>query len=276
MQQLIYFIQRYKYFLYFLLLQVIALALTINNHSFHRSKFVSSTNAVSGGLYDKSAELSGYLHLKTYNNELSEENKKLRNQLELLGVSLDSVFEKSIIDSLNFKQKYSYINGQIRKNEFHKADNFLLINRGKKDGVTKEMAVINGKGIIGITDNASNRYARVQSILNRNSRINARFKNNFYFGTLTWDGKNHNTVQLTDIPRQAVYQVGDTIITGGKSTIFPEGIPVGTVLNKPKNLTASNTINIKLFNDMSNLGYIYVVKSLDKQEIKELENKTNE
>lgn len=276
MQQLIFFIQKYKYFLYFLLLQIIALVLIFNNHSFHRSKFVSSTNSITGGLYDKSNELSDYLKLKTYNNQLSEENNELKNKLALLGFSADSVTETKVIDSLKFKQEYLFINGKIRRNEFNKPYNFLLINRGKKHGVTKEMAVINDKGIIGITDNISNGYTRVQSILNRNSRINARFKNNFYFGTLIWNGKDYNTVQLTDIPRQATYQVGDTIITGGKSTIFPEGIPVGTVINKPKNLTASNTIDIKLFNDMSNLGYIYIVKNFDKQEIKELENNTNE
>ncbi len=138
------------------------------------------------------------------------------------------------------------------------------------------MAVINNKGVIGIVDDVSENYARVQSILNRNSKINARFKGNFYYGTLTWDGENYNIVQLTDIPRQAIFKQGDTIITGGKSTIFPEGIPIGTVINVPKKLSSSNTLNIKLFNDMSNLGYVYVVKSYDKIEVESLENKNYE
>lgn len=276
MQQLIYFIRKYKYFLYFLLLQLFALIATINNHSFHRSKFISSSNAISGGLYDASSELSDYLNLKSKNNQLSEENRILKNKLEKINFFTDSIMSSNVFDSVQYNQRYKYINGKIRKNEYHKSYNYLTINRGKKHGVTSEMGVINDRGIIGITDDASNGYARVQSILNRNSKINARFKNNYYFGSLSWNTKRKNIVQLTDIPRQAVFKIGDTIITGGRSSIFPEGIPIGTVLDLPKKLSASNTINILLFNDMANLGYVYVIQSLDKREIKTLEKQENE
>ena len=134
------------------------------------------------------------------------------------------------------------------------------------------MAVVNSMGIIGITDNTTESYARVQSILNRNSKINARLRNTNYFGTLGWDGLNYNSVQLSDIPRQAPLKIGDTIETGGKSTIFPEGILIGTISKINKGNTAENMVYVKLFNDMSNLGYVYVVKNLDKDEIKLLEN----
>ena len=130
------------------------------------------------------------------------------------------------------------------------------------------MAVVNSKGIIGITDNVTSDYARVQSILNRNSKTNARLKNSNYFGSLGWDGKNYNIVQLSDIPRQAPMKIGDTIETGGKSTIFPEGILIGTISKINKGNSADNKVDVTLFNDMSNLGYIYVVKNLHKDEIK--------
>ncbi|MDY0780714.1 rod shape-determining protein MreC [Tenacibaculum sp. IB213877] len=271
MQQLIYFLQKYKYFLYFLLLQFIALVLIINNHNFHKSKFISSTNFITGGLYKKRAELSEYLDLKTQNQILVEENNKLKNLLEKYHYYSDTIVTIKVTDTTNYKQQYQYINGKIINNEFHKPYNFLTLNRGIKQGITSEMAVVNNKGIIGITDNVSNSYARVQSILNRNSKINARFKNSFHFGTLTWNGNDFNTVQLTDIPRQATYTIGDTIITGGKSTIFPEGILIGTVMEVPKNTSALNTINVKLFNDMSNLSTVYIIKNFDKEEIKKLQ-----
>lgn len=276
MQQLIYFIQKYKYFLFFLLLQCVALALTINNHNFHKSKFISSANTFTGSIYNQKANFSNYLHLKKQNTYLSKENKELQNLLVKYTTLIDTLINTKKIDTIRYHQKYNYINGKIIQNEFHKPYNYLTINRGKKDSVTTEMAVINSKGIIGITDAISNNYARVQSILNRNSKINARFKSNHYFGTLTWNGDDYNIVQLTDIPRQTNIAIGDTIITGGKSAIFPEGILIGKVINLPKNPTASNTIDVQLFNDMSNLSYIYIVKNLDKIEIKELENQINE
>lgn len=276
MQQLIYFLQKYKYFLYVALLQLIAFALIVNNHSYHKSKFVSSANSITGGLLTKSSEISDYFNLQEQNNALVEENLRLRQLLEKSRVLSDSVLTISVIDSSNFNQQYEYINAKIIKNEYHKSNNHLTINRGNSHGITKEMAVINGKGIVGITDDTGNNYTRVKSILNRNSRINAKFKNSFHFGTLTWNGKNYEKVQLTDIPRQAVYQIGDTIITGGKSTIFPEGILIGIVSKLPEKISASNTLEVTLFNDMTNLGHIYVVKNLHKKEIEELSNSTNE
>ncbi len=258
-----------------MLLQLIALALTINNHSFHRSKFVSSTSTITGSIYNKASNWSDYFNLERQNTELVEENNKLRNLLEQYKAITDTVVTSKTTDSI-YTQQYIYINGKITKNEFHKPYNFLTINRGQKNGVTSEMAVMNSKGIIGITDDVSNSYARVQSILNRNSKINARFKNSFHFGTLIWNGEKVNIVQLTDIPRQANYNIGDTIITGGKSTIFPEGILIGTVITKPENPSALNTIDIKLFNDMTNISPVYIIQNLNKEEINTLEQSTDE
>lgn len=272
MQQLIYFFQKYKYFLFFLFLEIIAVALIINNHSFHKSKFISSTNFITGGLYQKSSNISEYLNLKERNAVLVEENLALKNKLEKITTYLDSISSNQTIDTLKLNQNYNYISGNIIKNSFHKADNFITINRGENYNISKEMGVTNSKGIIGITDNVSNKFARVQSILNSKSNINAKFKNNNHYGTLIWDGKDYNIVQLTDIPRQAIFKEGDTIVTGGRSTIFPNGIPIGTVIKVPEELSAVNSINIKLFNDMSNLGHVYIITNLNKEEIKTVEN----
>ncbi|WP_299050069.1 rod shape-determining protein MreC [uncultured Polaribacter sp.] len=271
MQQIIYFFQKFKYFLFFLLLECIALAFTFSNLNFHKSKFVNSANTITGGIYTTLTNTSEYLNLKEQNKILAIENNQLKNllfQKKTFKTGKDSV----IVDSLKNYQKYTFTSSKIIKNDYAKLFNFLLIDKGDKDGIAKEMAVINSRGIIGITDNTSSNYTRVQSILNRNSRINARLKNNFYFGTLRWDGKDYKTVQLHDIPRQASLKIGDTIETGGKSTIFPEGIPIGIVSKINQGTTANNKVDVKLFNDMSNLGYVYVIKNLHKQEIQVLEN----
>lgn len=271
MQQIIFFFQKFKYFLFFLLLQVIAFFLTVNNLSYHNTKFVNSTNLVTGFFFEKSSNLSEYLKLKTENERLAEENIHLKNLLSIQ--FLDTLYkEHSITDSLKYFQKYSYTSAKIIKNEYSKSFNFLLINKGLKDSIDIEMGVVNRKGIIGITDACSKNYTRVKSILNYNSKINARLKNTNFFGSLTWNGKNYNIVQLEDIPRQALLKVGDTIETDGKSAIFPEGIPIGEIININKNKTTSSVIDVKLFNDMSNLGYVNVIKNLHKLEIQSLEN----
>ena len=237
MQQIIYFFQKFKYFLFFLFLECIALTLTFNNLNFHKSKFVNSANSVTGIFYSTLSNSMEYLSLKSKNQSLQEENTQLKNDLERnkLFFSTDIL----VLDTVKYHQKYTYTEAKIINNNYSKPHNFLTINRGVNEGIVKEMGVINRKGIIGITENVSNNYTRVQSILNKNSNINARLKGNTaYFGTLKWNSIDYNTVQLHDIPRQAPLKIGDTIETGGKSTIFPEGIPIGTVskINKRKYL----------------------------------------
>lgn len=272
MQQLIYFFQKYKYFLYFLCLEFIAVALIINNHSFHKSKFVGSANAVTGGLLTKVNSVKEYANLKTENQQLLDENTRLKNKLAALQFTRDSLSGQQLKDSILYGQKFQYISGKIIDNSFARPYNFLTINRGKNHQISAEMAVVNARGIIGVTEHTSDSYARVRSILNKNSKINARFKNSTHYGTLEWNGEDYQTVQLTDIPRQAVFQIGDTIITDGKSEIFPEGILIGTVQSVPEKISALNTINVRLFNDMSSLGQVNIIRNFDKQEIQTLEN----
>jgi len=276
MQQLIYFIQKYRYFLFFLLLELIAFQLIINNLSFHNSKFINSASTITGGFYNKTNSISDYFQLDTENKELLNENLILRNKLEKLSQNIDTIAVTKIFEKTKLRQRYLYFKGRIEKNQFRNNYNFLTINLGSKDSVRKEMGVINSKGILGITENVLHNYSRVRSILNKNSKINAKLKNSNYFGTLTWDGFDYNITQLLDIPRQAALKVGDTIITGGMSSIFPEGIPIGRVDNIVNGASIKRIINIQLFNDMSSLKNIYVVKDFDKQQLMNLEKTDNE
>jgi len=276
MQQLINFIQKYRYFLFFLFLELITFQLIINNLSFHKSKFINSASSITGDFYSKTNSIRDYFQIDTENKELLNENLILRNKLEKLSQSIDTSPITKIFEKTDLRQRYSYIQGRIEKNQFRNNYNFLTINLGKKDSLVPEMGVINSKGILGIIENVLQRYSRVRSILNKNSKINAKLKNSDYFGTLTWDGLDYNSTQLLDIPRQAKLEVGDTIITGGMSSIFPEGIPIGSIDNIVNEASIKRIINIKLFNDMSNLKNIYVVKDFDKQQLMNLEKTSNE
>ena len=153
-----------------------------------------------------------------------------------------------------------------------KTKNKLTIDKGERDSIQLDLGVITSKGIVGIIDNVSNKYATIQSILNTNSQINAKLKNAKHFGSLVWNTQDPNVIQLIDIPRLAPVKIGDTIVTGGKSTIFPEGILIGAVvdfeLTEDKN---SQNLNIQLFNDMTNLQHVYIIDNLDSQEIINLE-----
>ena len=274
MQQIINFVIRNKTFLLFLLLFSISLTLTIQSHSYHRSKFINSANALTGGVYGTFNSIGKYFGLKDQNIILAEENKQLRNQLLNLKDSGANVIE---VDSSLNNTHYRVITAEVYKNSYAFTDNYLTINKGKRDSVKQDFGVISSKGIIGIIDNTSNGYATVLSILNSNSRINAKLKSTNHLGSLKWNGKSPYFTQLVDVSNFAPIKVGDTIETGGQSAIFPKGIGIGTVENFETDISGDTyNIEVRLFNDMTNLGTVYIIENLDKAEILNLENSINE
>lgn len=273
MQFILYLIQKNRSFLLFFVLELIALFLTIQFHSYQKSKFINSANQISGGLYNNVTSFRDYLHLRTENELLAEENTKLHNYIMALTLEKNTFLDS--IDTL-YQQKYKYIPAKIINNDFHKNNNFITIDKGLNDSVNVDMAVVNARGILGITSNVSNNYVSAISILNTNFKVNAKLKNADYFGTLSWNGKLTKKVQLRDIPRQAVLKVGDTIITGGRSSIFPAGILIGSVSNIVYRNNRYEEIDVLLFNDVRNVTNVYLIKNLHKNEIENLEKKRNE
>ena len=275
MQQIINFVIRNKTFLLFLLLFFVSIALTIQSHSYHKSKFINSANFFTGGIYESASNVSNYFDLKTQNEILVEENNKLRSQI-LNG--LDSTeTSTSKIDTTTYNGRFKIESAKIINNNYSASKNYLTINKGEKNGLKEDLAVITSKGIVGIIDNTSNGYARVLSILNTKSRINAQLKSSSHIGSLVWNAKSSAMVQLTDISKFAPVKEGDTIVTGGQSSIFPQGIPIGIVDHFVLDISGDTyNVDVKLFNDMTNLSHVYIIENLDAEEIKQLESLIDE
>ena len=268
MQQIFNFILKNSNRLLFLLLLGISLSLTIQSHSYHRSKIISSANFLSGGVYEKINNISEYLDLRTQNDALAQENARLRS---ILFNAKDTVTAPKL-DSIKGLHPTDIIVSKVIHNSYNSHENYLTLNSGSLQGVKSDMGVINSLGIVGIIDNTSPRYATVLSLLNIKSQINAKIKKSNHFGSLVWNGKSTGFVQLIDIPRLAAIRKGDTIVTGGQSVIFPENLNIGTVDKiYIDNQTNYYTLDIKLFNDMTNLGHVYIIKSKDREEIINLE-----
>lgn len=273
MQQIVNFILRNKTVLLFLMLFSISVLCIIQSHSYHKSKFINSANFVTGGVYNSINNIREYFNLQSQNDLLVNENAKLRSLLS----SYEFETSNSVIDSLPFKGIYAFYNANVIKNSYSLTNNFLTINKGKNDNIKEDYGVISSKGIVGIIDKVSANYASVLSILSSTSRISAQLKKTNHFGTLKWDGKKAHIIQLVDVEKIAPVMVGDTIITSGRSSIFPKGIPIGTIANYHLD-AAKNfyTLNIKLFNDMTNIEHVYVIKNSDANEIFNLEASLND
>ena len=269
MQQIINFILRYKISLLYLLLLTISLAFTVQSHSYHRSRYFNSANWLSGSIYNTMDGITSYFSLGNTNKQLLEENRRLRNLL----------YNRDQIDSMQLDTTaigYSLISAKVIKNSFANQDNYITVNKGSKQGLKQDMGVITAEGILGIIERTSNNYAAVQSILNTKSNINAKIKNSNYFGSLTWNTERFDQVQLEDIPRLVPLLVGDTIVTGAMSSIFPENIPIGVIKRFDLNASQSfYSIDVELFNDMTNIKNVYIIENPNREEIQELESELN-
>ena len=269
MQQIINFILRYKITLLYLLLLTISLAFTAQSHSYHRSRYFNSANWLSGSIYNTTSQITNYFGLGAENKRLLEENRQLRSLL----------YNRTGTDSIELdttRLSYSIVTAKVIKNSFSNQDNYITINKGENDGIAQDMGVITAKGILGIVEKTSNNYSAVQSILNTKSNINAKIKNTNYFGSLKWNTNRFDEVQLEDIPRLVQLYVGDTIVTGARSSIFPENIPIGTIKKFDLNASQSSySIDIALFNDMTNIKNVFIIDNPNRQEIIELETELN-
>ncbi|MBP6074232.1 MAG: rod shape-determining protein MreC [Flavobacterium sp.] len=271
MQQIINFIIKNSYRLLFLLLLVLSLTLTITSHTYHRSQYINSANRITGSVYTKINDVNEYLSLKEKNKELASENALLK---EMLFNKKDTLITSKTLFR-NDLNNFNVVVGKVIRNSFNVRENYITINAGKALGIKTDMGVINDKGVVGIVEKTSPDFATIQSVLNIKSKINAKIKNSDHFGSLVWDGKNVGFAQLIDVPRLASLRKGDSIVTGGNSDIFPENIPVGKIdkifIDRKTNYY---TINVRLFNDMTALGYVYIIENKKKKQKQDLETIT--
>ena len=266
MRRIIDFLIKNIHSLTFTFLLSFSLIQIIDKNFYHNSKFNFYSNTVINTINDFKQNFSEYFELKIINENLIIENTLLKNN------SINTAKNDSIISDEN----YTYIPAKIISNSIKFSKNFITINKGINQKINVEDGVISKIGVIGIINNNSDKFSTVISILNTDLKINAKVKNTNHFGSLSWDANNFQIMNLDDVPKSALIKNGDTIQTGGMSSIFPEDIPSGTIIEYSLP-DASNyyKIKVKLFEDIGSVNNVYVVKNNFKQEIKDLE-KSNE
>lgn len=262
MQSIINSIFKYRNLIIYIALSFLIFNNLYNKSSIHYTQFGRLGLYVSAKTSNFSFNLNSFLNLKEENSRLLDENLKL-----LQNKSLFIGYNK--FDSLNSSNVLT--NANIILNSTNKNKNIMVIDKGKKDGVEKEMGVITVNGVVGIIKNITENYSSVISVLNTDLKINAILKNTSTIGSISWDGNNSKIVNLNDIPLSNSLKIGDTVVTGGMSFYFPKGIPIGEILDY-KNQTQNGyyEIDVSLFNDFSSLSNIYILSRFDNEEIKNL------
>lgn len=286
MYSLYLFLLKNGTFLLFILLEIVSLSLMARYNSFQRATVLNTTNAMSGAILEGIDNAKDFVQLKQINDSLSTENARLLEELAaakhaLSQQTLDSLCSEELpalsqlIDTLNIYQ-YDYTGAKIINKTMLPFNNYLTINKGRADGIEKEMGVISSQGVVGVVQSVAAHYSIVIPLVHKGLRVSSKLKSNNLVGSLRWEGPDMRYAILDDIPKHFLITIGDTILTSGYSSFFPPDVMIGTAeswsLPEGRNFYQ---IKVKLADDFRTLQYVYVINFLKKNEKNAIEATIN-
>jgi rod shape-determining protein MreC len=273
------FIRRYSTFIFFLVLQIIALSFLFRYNKFHEAAFMNVATEVTGKLDQRYNNIEYYFNLKKTNDSLMQENLWLHQLVKSNFEWPDSlkrpVVDTVMVDSLRKIQKYIFLGAKVVNSSVISQTNFLTIHRGSAENVRPNMGVVGSQGIVGTVVNVSENYATVMSLLHRQYKVVVKLKNGGERGTVEWDGSSPYFVTLKDIPKSANVKKGDSVVTSPTSSLFPGLLMVGTVQEILDDKSSNfYTLKVRPSTNFFNLEYVYVIENTQYEEQKRLEDST--
>ena len=259
MRNLLDFLFRKKEVVVFLILMLLSFVLIVNNNVKYRSSYFSSSNVLSSLFLTLSNQIADYFHLQSINTQLVQENNHLKKELLKLKTSPDAFYDT--------QHQYGVIGAKIIDKTYLGNTNHLTIAAGSKAGVKVGMGVISSYGVVGIVRSVSRHFATIRSLLHPNLLISSKIKRTKTQCTTQWDQKDYAHSNIKYVPRHIKISKGDSIVTSGYSSVFPEDILIGLVSNYSlKKHMAFYEANIKLATDFTSLYYVFVIQNKLKQE----------
>lgn len=272
---LIDFIRKYCYIFLFILFETISMILLFRFNSYQGSVWFSAANSVAAGINSTYSNVMNFFNLEQINQELTAQNIALQRETEHLRQSLITATKDTTITEKLMREKlvgYNMVPATVVSNSAERSNNYLVIDRGEKDGIRPEMGVVGGGGVVGIIYLTGPHHSLVIPVTNRKSSISCRVRGQNYFGYLQWDGSSMLSAYVDDVPRYAKVKEGQAIETSGYSAVFPPGIFVGRV-RTIRNSTdgQSYRLDVTLGTNFANLRDVLVVTTPYKAEIDTLQ-----
>ena len=271
MRSLFRFLLQNYFLMMFLALEAFSLVLIVSFNNYQRVSFFNSSNNFAGAVYEKFSSFDDYFSLGRTNAKLAADNASLRKQLALRIVQQEK-YPVTRPDTVQ-APAYVFTSAKVINNSVNKQFNYITLNKGSRQGIKPDMGIIDADGVVGVITNVSPNYSTGLSLLNKRLSIPAKITKNNYFGSLVWDGEHYNTADLKEIPFHIIVNIGDTVVTSGYSTVFPDGIMIGTI--KKFNVeSGTNFYNIKveLSTNFKTLKFVEVVQNNKRDELIKLES----
>ena len=204
------------------------------NMSFFESLVVGVTSPVQKAVWGVIGGISNIWRGYFYLVGLEKENQALKRELQELKLQVNRYREADLANQrlralLNFKKSIATPLLPAQLVAFDPSGWFqtILIDKGRDDGVVRDMAVVSAEGLVGRVIGASKHHAKVLLILDGNSAVDAYIQRSRARGVLV--GLGLELCLLKYVQRNEDVQVGDQVISSGMGGVFPKGLLVGTV-----------------------------------------------
>ncbi len=222
--------------------------------------FSEVQRALSGGVSGVRRVWSGYIGLRN----LKAENEELKRQLAASQVAAQEQraladrargFQRllELRDHLALATTAAEIIGAAASPDFRT----LTIDKGTRDGLRPDMAVIAPEGVVGRIVVPSARSAKVQLLIDRNAAAGVIVERTRAQGVVVGGGDDR--LQMQYVSEVSDLAVGDVVVTSGIDTIYPKGLVVGRIEVVEKNGPAFKRIVVKPAVDFSRLEEVLVV-----------------
>ena len=275
MRNLLNFFLRYSSWFVFLFYALLSCYLLFTRNPYQHHVYLTSANAVASGIYEVTGNVTSYVGLRDINDDLQRRNAALEAEVVMLRTQNKHLRQGILQDSLRSLDsvgRFEFVIASVINNSVIRPYNYITIDKGTADGLAPEMGVMDQNGVVGVTNVVGKHHSRIISLLNPNFRLSCKLRGNSAFGSLVWDGRNPSEALLEELPKQVRFHKGDTIITSGDSAMFPEGIPVGTVIGSTRGEDDNfHTLRIRLLTDFTTLSTVKVISNRDIVDIKEVE-----
>jgi len=264
MRNLLDFLKEYYHWLLFVFLEVVSGFLLFQYNNYQASVWLSSSNSVTGKVYEWTSEATKFFSQSQANEMLTRRNVLLEQHVDMLRQRyLELTHDSTVLEKneVKFLSQYELIPAKVIDNPLNSKENLMTIDKGRADGVAVDMGVACGNGVVGVVYLVSDHYSVVIPVLNAtSSRISCAIRNRGSFGYLHWYGGDPAVAYVEDVPRHAKFQKGEWVVTSGFSSIFPSGVSVGKIeqaYNSSDGL--SYKLKIRLSTDFTNLRDVMVI-----------------
>lgn len=193
-------------------------------------------------------QTESYIIEKNINKSLEQEIKELKGLLNLNN-TLTS-FEKENATVISRNAAYWF--------------NVLTIDKGKKHGIKKGMAVLTASGLIGKISKTTNTTSEVKLITGNDkiykTSVIIQVNDKDYYAILNGYSIDKNYLTVSAIDKNIKITKGNSVITSGLGEM-PKGIYIGTVeKTEIDNYDLSQIVYVTPSQDFSNINYVTVLK----------------